>query len=183
MNDLEKKIFYSAVRAHDTYEEMTGGWWLMHAPESFLQHEVGRAIHRKGFEVFPEASPRKIAREHDKPKRGRPAKLPRVRFDVVVWHKNQMQRRGRAVIEIKRALNNRGVLLDAKKLKSYLKNDRYGSGYLLVYSQAVGPYRRATLGKRITALKNKLKAKGWKLLNQTIRPKSAEVEDDGRVWA
>src|SRR5712691_927273 len=98
MNGLEKTIFGSATGAQRLHIDMTGGWWLWDGPESFLQHTVARSITRKAYEVFIEASPAKIAKEHDKPLRGRPTKMKQKRFDIVVWQKTDPPRL-RATIE------------------------------------------------------------------------------------
>jgi hypothetical protein len=142
MDGLEKRIFNGCIRAQKTYSNMTGGWWLWHGPESFIQHEVARSIRRshKGFEAYAETSPRKIMAEHDLPLRGRPLKEDRLRqrFDVVVWKKTKNELR--AVIEIKRGGAIVGqVARDAGKIQKYLslKNSR-GTGICYFTRKRVG---------------------------------------------
>jgi hypothetical protein len=57
------------------------------------------------------------------------------------------------------------------------------TGYLLVYSQAVGSKRKKTLVKRIAALKCALSGKGWTVLKYTVRPKKAEADEQDKIWA
>jgi hypothetical protein len=170
---------------------MSGGWWLWHAPESFLQHEIARSMARhskarKGFEVFTETSPTKIKDEHDKRLRGRPPKMEsqRQRFDIVVWQKtsNKVQ----AIIEIKRGGTSvfGQVAKDAKKLKKYLSmTNAHGNGYLLFYSEAGGSKRLERLKDRISKLTKLLKPKGWRRVQYKIDAKLGDPDENDKLWS
>ena len=83
MNQLEKAVIEGAKTAQKDYMKLTGGWFLSHGPESFLQHSIAIKIHKqRKFCVFPEASPIKIMKERDAYLKGRPSKNQR--FDLVI---------------------------------------------------------------------------------------------------
>lgn len=167
MNKLERALLAGAQRAQNTYRRMSGGWWLWHAPESLLMHEVARSISRTGNEVFTEASPAKIAREFSEPLRGRPSKDQRKRFDIVVWQRTI--NRTRAIVEIKRTTMLQPVSLDAAKIKKYLNlQSTSGVGYVLVYSEAKGLNRRVSLAKRSFNAAEKLGKEGWRLIDVRV---------------
>jgi hypothetical protein len=60
MNSLEACIMSGAGKARIHYERMTGGYWLSHAPESFLQVLVALEIERAGYAVYIDTSIRKM---------------------------------------------------------------------------------------------------------------------------
>jgi len=148
MNQLEKAIINGAEDAQKEYGELTGGWWLSHGPESFIEHSIAIKIKKKGFWVYPEASPRKIMKERNDHPRGRPPKNLGQRFDLVVWSKSSNNIR--AIIEIKRAWNITSLLNDREKIATFLKLNEYvKSGYLLAYTEAKGEKRADTLSNRL----------------------------------
>lgn len=133
-NDLEKTILRSAKKAQRDYEAMTGGQWLDHAPEMFLQAEVARGIWRRGFRVFIDASLDRIRQEIGS-RKGRNPAASRKRFDISVWWRTRNSIR--AVIEIKRDWSITSIREDARKIKDSFKLvDSADTGYLLVYSEA-----------------------------------------------
>lgn len=133
-NDLEKTILRCAKKAQRDYEAITGGQWLDHAPELFLQAEVARGIWRRGFRVFIDASLERIRQEIGSSKGRRPA-ASRKRFDISVWRKTSNSLR--AVIEIKRDWSISSIREDARKIKDSFKlANSAPTGYLLVYSEA-----------------------------------------------
>lgn len=166
MNNLERALFHGAIRAQANHIARTG-WWLWWGPESYLQYELARSIARTSHLVYTEASPKKIAQEHDIVFRGRPPKISRRRFDLVVWRKSENSLR--AIIEIKRAGRPEPVISDARKVESYL-NLKYsnGTGYLVVYSEAKDAKRRSTLARRIEKILEILRNRGWLLVTQRI---------------
>lgn len=138
MNHLEKWIWLAAIKAQKIYGEMTGGWWLMHGPESFLQQIVALEVSRKkDIRVYTECSPKRLKKDHDCICKGRPPKInDQQRFDLVFWWK---QNGPRAILEAKLALTLSEVVKDAEKLLAYKKEaNRLGlsSGYLLIYTEA-----------------------------------------------
>ena len=137
MNTLERIMVQGALKAQTKYKKMTGGWWLWHGPESFLQHQVAAAIAEAEFYVFTEASPKLIRDEFDHPPQGAPPKGMRKRFDIVVWSNKRNEIK--ALVEIKRVGTLDYVLKDAQKLERFLKQKTFssGSGYLLLYSEAI----------------------------------------------
>lgn len=148
MNQLEKAVIDGAKAAQKEYGEMTGGWWLSHGPESFLEHAVATKVKKKGFWVYPEASPRKIMKERNDRPKGRPPKNIGQRFDLVVWEKSNDNIR--AIFEIKRAWNITSLRGDRKKIETFLKRNEYvKSGYLLAYTEAKGMRRANTLSNRL----------------------------------
>lgn len=184
MNKLEKAILDGSLKAHRDYEKMSGGWWLWHAPEAFLQYAIAQSITKLGYDVFPEASPVKINDEHDKPLRGRPLKNKRQRFDLVVWSKSS--EKVRAIIEIKRGGPTifGQIPKDGKKLKAYLnKGNSDGTGYLLFYHEGSGPNRLNKMQKRIEKLRERLKPKGWVLFEPIFKAKNEKPETDGTAFS
>lgn len=105
INDLEKSILRSVRTAQREYEAMTDGWWLWHAPKSFLQVIVAQRVAKETKHVvYIDASMRRIERETVRGP-GRRAKNAGQRPDILVWHKAARGRGPsatlRAVIEIK----------------------------------------------------------------------------------
>jgi hypothetical protein len=134
MNQLEKAIIDGVWTAQRQYQKMTDGWWLSHGPESFIEHFVAVAVARKGFSVYPEASPKKIMKEFDTPPRGRPANNFGQRFDIVVWLKSAEE--VKAIIEIKRAWSIKSLRVDRRKVATFLRQGHARAGYLLAYTEA-----------------------------------------------
>jgi hypothetical protein len=184
-NKLEACILRAVAKAHAEYLGRTDGWqWLFHAPESFLQHEIAREIYRKeDRRVFTEASPAKIARELEKPGRGRPPKNLRKRFDVVVWSKTIEH--PRAIIELKRTFNAAEVVKDATKLKDHFKYKRsFGTGYLVWYTEAKGataPKREKKIHHQFSILSKNVR--GWKKVDHLVRSPRDNDGAKGSKWS
>jgi hypothetical protein len=115
MNQLEESILRGAKKAHKLYEEMTGGWWLAHGPESFFQTVVALEIKELGYYVWIDASHKKL-RDGAKKEIGQPDKNGLQRPDISVWFKTSDKLR--AAIEIKRAWSLGPIYKDAKKYKN-----------------------------------------------------------------
>lgn len=150
MNGLEETILSSVEKVQDEYEYVSDGWWLYHAPESFIQSHLASRIARKGeFCVFPECSPKRwkdsVNEEDGAKPRGRPFSAHNTkRFDLVIWFKSG--KRPRAIVEIKRATNVSPLLADVKKILKYKKEAQsFGirTAYILVYSEAKRNTKRA----------------------------------------
>lgn len=94
MNDLEELIIKGVSKAQNEYEKVSDGWWLYHAPESFIQSHLASYIARKGeFCVFPECSPKQWKESIDEGNGAKPKGRPfsahdKKRFDLVVWFKS-----------------------------------------------------------------------------------------------
>ena len=154
-NALEKSIIEGAKEAQEDYENMSG-WWLSHGPEYFLTSIVSNWLCKKsGFYVYPEASPKKIAEEHKRPRQEQPSKMQGKRFDIVVWNKSNI--RLRAIIEIKLAWSIRPLIPDRNKMRGFLSTSEHKpTCYLLVYTTAKGPNRVETLKRRFMHWEKKL---------------------------
>jgi hypothetical protein len=139
---LENLLLKSVRKANKEYEKMTGGYWLWHAPESYVQMILARDITKElNVCVYPECTPNSIERDAVKAvNRGRPPLINKQqRFDLVVWWKNQT--RPRALIELKLTYASMtGVLDDGKKLLAYRseakKLEGLKQGYLVVFNSA-----------------------------------------------
>lgn len=174
INNLELAILDGAVSAQRLYEKTTGGWWLSHGPEAFLQVMVAKHVaEMTSHSVYIDCSLKKIQAEIGRG-RGRPANNAGTRPDLSIWHKSSAT--VRAAIEIKRAWNIVGLRKDAKRLETLLKQALApDSAYLLVYSEARGKVKTQTLSGRFAAWQEAL---GWQLVGSAIDPK-----DDGEwVW-
>ncbi len=144
---LEKSILRSVPTAQREYKALTDGWWLWHAPESFLQVIVAQRVAKETKHVvYIDASMRRIEREIGRG-RGRPAKNAGQRPDILVWHKTSATLR--AVIEIKRTASFQPIQADAKKMDQWLKRPQGPkTAYILAYSEAKGEKRTTTLRER-----------------------------------
>lgn len=174
INTLERSLLEGAVSAQHSYQEMTGGWWLWHGPESFLQVLVAQHVTEKtDHTVYVDASIKKLHKEME---RGpiRQAENSSQRPDISVWHKTTGTIR--AAIEVKRAWSISGVKADAHKLETWLcQDDAPKSAYILVYSEAKGAERYKSLSTRFQNWSKKI---GWRLVGSVMDPKG----DETWVW-
>lgn len=158
MTLLERQILEGAVRAQREYEEISGGWWLWHGPESFFHISIARAIASSGHAVYIDTSIKKLKSELERGP-GRPAANSRQRPDISVWLKSSD--RLRAVIEIKRSWSVGPIRRDAQKIQKYLAQKQAPrAGYIVVYSEAKGDQREDKLIQRFRDWAGKIK---WKL--------------------
>ena len=155
MNDLEKAILRGAKNAERKYEWLTGGHWLSHAPESFLQMTVAMELRKKTKNcIYVDASHNKIKADQDERRLGRPPGNEHERPDISVWFKTSNELR--AIIEIKLAYRFAGVNSDATKIRKILRHKQSALGYLLVYSEE---YKLETLKQRFRKWKDRLDRK------------------------
>jgi hypothetical protein len=164
VNKLERVIVRGAWNAEKTYEKLTGGHWLSHGPESFLQVAIALALRRSGNFVYIDASIKKAERDKESARRGRPPGNLKQRPDISVWFK--ATDRLRAIIETKLATwgDLQPVGRDAKKIERLMKQKHSACGYLMVYSEARGKKRMNKLKKRFRRWSKEL---GWKLIHAT----------------
>ncbi len=177
MQQLNAAILNAAVHAQNRYEAISD-YWLWHAPESYLTNYVANGIGRKKWQVWPEASPRKIIVDADGSKRGRRAKNRNRRFDIVVWHKASSTLK--AIIEVKLAWSVNSLMRDAEKIRKQQNAKRASAraGYLLVYSEA-----RHEAEKRTGAATLKRRFKKWaKALDANLRGMRLRAPR-GEPWA
>ena len=154
MNDLEELILEGVCKVHKEYAYVSDGWWLYHAPESFIQsHLASHIAHKGGFCVFPECSPKRWKASIDENNGVKPIGRPfrkhdKKRFDLVIWRKKV--ERPRAILEIKRAVSTGPLLEDVRKILKY-KNEAQSYGirtaYILVYSEAKRGKTKKITGK------------------------------------
>lgn len=135
MTKLEDAICAATCGAYETYKEITGGYWLWHSPEHFLQNFVMVRL-GKDYWVYSEATRSKIEVDTGHHARG-PRPQPNAHYDLVVWHKTLSSLR--AVVEVKRCYTtvcSKGLKTDADRIKK-AQNGKNGAkdGYLLVYSE------------------------------------------------
>jgi hypothetical protein len=193
---LENLLISSIKIAQKQYGEMTGGYALWHAPESFVQMVTAKEIYKElGVIVYPECTPDQFSRDSNKVvKLGRPPKInEQQRFDLVTWWKKKSQ--PRALIELKLTYASMAsVLKDADKLyafrKEALRTKGLRHGYLLVYNSA---YRnteikkvrqgKQTITDRFDATTEALKNKGFKLVKAWISPEKRHFPTDTQVFA
>jgi hypothetical protein len=134
LNKLECQIVHGAMVAQNEYRRITGGWWLWHGPESFLQTVVAQSLAKDGEHVvYLDTSIKKILKDLERG-RGRPAGYEQQRPDISVWFKNLETLR--AAIEIKRSVSYNPIRRDAKKIERYLKGQQAAkTGYILAYTE------------------------------------------------
>lgn len=197
MNSLLENVLIASIKtAQKQYGEMTGGYALWHAPESFVQMVTAREVYKKlGVIVYPECTPDQFSRDSNRVVMlGRPPKInEQQRFDLVVWWKNEFQ--PRALIELKLTYATMGsVVKDADKLyafrKEAVRTKGLRHGYLLVYNSA---YRnieikkdrqgKQTIADRFDATTEVLKDKGFKLVESWISPEKLHFPTDTQVFA
>jgi hypothetical protein len=168
MNDLEKAICDATDAAYDAYEQITG-YWLWHSPEHFLQNWIFRSLGQEhGFEVYAEATTRKIETETGRRRRGRPRKKAGKRYDLIVWRKTKSELR--AVIEIKRiysATVTRLLQEDAQKVTQAVLDcaNPAAHGYLLIYTEIPRRLEKSGVLRRFDAW---AKALGFQLRSGKI---------------
>ena len=120
VNKLENCIINGVPKIQRLYNKVSDGWWLYHAPESFIQSHLALHIAHNGeFCVYPECSPKRwkasVSRGNGTKPRGRPFSAHnKKRFDLVIWRKSG--KRPRAIVEIKRAVYASPLVEDAGKI-------------------------------------------------------------------
>ncbi len=165
-NQLELAIIDGAIAAQKTYAEITGGWWLWHGPESYLQTMIANHIAEQTKRtVYVDCSIKKLRSGFARGP-GRPAHNHGQRPDISIWNKSN--ERLHAAIEIKRAWSITGLRGDAQKLARWLAQAHApGTAYLLAYSETKGKNRQATLDQRFRRWSKTL---GWKLVCSCADP-------------
>ena len=134
MNALEKAIFAAVPKAAKKYGQMTG-WWLSHAPESFIQIYVSCLLADEGYSVYPDISVGRIREELELDSKNIADDILRYKCDISVWFKKK--RALRASIEIKKSWNSSSILKDIEKIRRINSVSRSASqGYILGYSES-----------------------------------------------
>ncbi|WP_145960679.1 hypothetical protein [Acidiferrobacter sp. SPIII_3] len=147
------------------YNKVSDGWWLYHAPESFIQSHLALHIAHNGeFCVYPECSPKRwkasVSRGNGTKPRGRPFSAHnKKRFDLVIWRKSG--KRPRAIVEIKRAVYASPLVEDAGKIVDYGKEAQFfgiRTAYILAYSEARQNGKKAPRHSGTKKLEQRFKA-------------------------
>lgn len=193
---LEKCLLASVKSAQKQYRDMTGGYALWHAPESFVQMVVARNVNKQlGVLVYPECTPDGFSRDANRARRpGRPPKInTQQRFDLVIWWKGDSQ--PRALVELKLTYATMdSVIQDARKLIAFRKEaariEGLRHGYLLVYNSA---YRnenvkkirqgKLTIEERFSATTAKLKLLGFHFVHHRISKDKLFFPSDEKLFA
>ena len=175
MNSLEDRIIRGARKAQEKYLKMTGGYWIWHGPESFLQTVVATELAHDHW-VYVDTSTKRV-RVDMKRGPGRPTDDLRKRLDISIWNKSD--NRLRAIIEIKRSWTVAPVKKDAVKIEKYLKSkQRPRAGYILAYSEA----KKNGQLDRVEFLEQRFakwqKALAWKRIHSIFGTKG----DDEWAW-
>lgn len=178
MDQLEDAICKATRDAYKRYKNITGGYWLWHAPEHFLQNFVLLRL-GQGYTVHAEATRKKIEAVVGKRNRG-PKPKAKVRYDLVVWQRVRPSLR--AVVEVKRCYVTtcgKGLKLDAKRIK-HARTGENGAkhGYLLVYSEKMLKKGRSGL---LEVFKGWAKGLGLGLVKHEILDKNG-TDDKGKPW-
>lgn len=151
------------------YDCWSGGIPLYEAPEWLLQCEIARSLANQCPWVTVESSVRWLINEAGAEPRGRPARNPGGRIDVVVWSSAEMPR---YLIEVKKAWDARSLNEDAQRLRSTV--NRGGSlhaGLLVAYATAA---TGATLGRRFSNIENNCRAR----VLETLPARRIDPEDE-----
>jgi hypothetical protein len=164
INALEKSILKSAAAAQREYKTMTGGWWLWHGPESFLQVVVAQRVAKTtGHSVYVDTSRKRIECEKGRGRERRAANQGQ-RPDISVWNKTSA--RLRAVIEIKRTNTLGSIQADATRMSAWLRQANPPSAaYILAYSLSWGNRRTSILTNRFRKWESKT---SWKTVGSVV---------------
>jgi hypothetical protein len=173
---LEKKIHSAMLSAHKQYLAMTG-YWLSHAPESYITVKLAQDIFKSGYNVYIDSSLKKILNDRDNYQRGGKRKLsPSLskRSDISVVYKSRHETL--AAIEVKRAAYYvNPVLRDTKKLNKLVGIEGGATnGYVVAYSEAKYHEGKDTLKKRFADWAKKT---NWALVSS-----HTDTLSDGENW-
>jgi len=160
------------ANAFRNYYRWSGGYWLGHAPESYMQVEIARALSKICPFVTLEDTVRDILTHSSAEKRGyQPRGNASGRVDIIVWWKNGTPR---VLIEIKKGWGSDIINSDAKRLRQL--SSRGGSpqhGIIIVYTDAK---KEETIHKRF---KNIEISSSTKIVDWLCPKKKIE---DGEIW-
>ncbi len=172
MNQFEASIFDAVRDAHRQYEEMTAGWWLQHAPESFIHVVIAQHLNAQGYNVYIDASNQKL-RDGHVGLAGKIAKDPRKRPDISVWYKSTGMLK--AEIEVKKAHYRYPIDADITKLSGCINTEGHSeTGYVVAYSQSKN---------HLTTLKKRFES--WadnKAVKYQVHDLSEDIDSKGWGW-
>lgn len=169
-------MFNGALKAQSDYEKITGGCWLWHGPESFMQTIVALKLAETGHAIYIDASIQRLVADVERGS-GRPTKNSRQRPDISVWYKDDETLR--AVIELKRAWCYSPIERDAKKIEKYFRKKYFArtTGYILAYSDMKSK-NSTKLREKFKKWKNNL-GPNWSLIQIHVDPPK---DDQDGTW-
>jgi hypothetical protein len=167
--------------AFNAYRDVSRGYWLSHAPETFIQSSIlfeFLKLQRSGKPAYVtlETSPKKIERYcGEKPDRRKVKMSQAGRFDMLIWYKNGHPF---SIIEIKKAWDNKACDKDACRIQQWISsNNSIESGYLVVYTEAKGLKADMKLSERLKCIEINTASTLRKVL-----PDEREVDGNGWQW-
>ena len=178
MTKLEQRIHSAVLKVHKDYLVMTG-YWLSHAPESYITVIIAQEIVKLGYNVYIDTTLKKIRNDQSKNLNHTKRKLSPLlskRPDISVVFKAKQQIL--AAIEVKRAakfLNP--VRRDTEKLEQLIGGEGGAKyGYVVEYSETKYHENRDTLKERFAGWATKT---SWAVASSHISSLSG---DEDRVW-
>lgn len=176
--NLENAILEGVHSAFQTYEMASGGYWLWHAPESFMQASIFQKLSQlsPGFATL-EASPTRIRMDLELKRDRRSDKMrDQQRFDILYWYANGMPR---AIIEVKKVYSDLAKSIeDINRMRPWILNQSLNIevGYFVAYTEASGVRAEQTINSRFARLGERAGAK-------VVTVNVAEARDDnGCAW-
>lgn len=193
LSKLEDVILSGAAKSFRSYCRMSGGYWLHHAPEHFIEISIAIDLMNNGYNVYPNGSLRKLDDDFDdqpKPRKGDGLisneieflrENPRLRPDLTIWQKsaNHVE----ALVEIKKAWSVASLKKDADKLnESFNSTHSSKNAYLLVYTTRKNTIRttnaRNACHENFSAWAGET---GFELAGEVVRKPRSE-NDDHYAW-
>jgi hypothetical protein len=155
------------------------GYWLSHAPESYITVIIAQEIVKLGYNVYIDTSLKKILNDQIEKQHGGKRKVsPSLskRSDISVMFKSKQQTL--AAIEVKRAAYYVDpVLRDTKKLDQLIGVEGGAkTGYVVAYSEAKYHENKDTLEKRFADWAAKTE---WSLVSYHT---DSFKDDENWVW-
>ena len=175
---LENAIVEGVRTAFTTYERASGGYWLWHAPESFMQASIFQKLSAlsPGFATL-EASPTRIGMDLELKRDRRSDKMrDQQRFDILYWYANGMPR---AIVEVKKVYSDlSSSIADINRMRPWVKNKSLNieAGYFVAYTEACGVKAAQTIDDRFARLGERA---GAQVLIVAV---GEERDDNGCAW-
>jgi hypothetical protein len=134
LTDISDCISEGVKNALQEYLEISGAYWLWHAPEYFITTSVARSIAKQKYYVYMDVPLKDIYKREYLDKRGLKSKIAGIRPDISVWNKEENSIR--ACIEIKKEYSISELKEDIERLNKIMKLKTFDchESYLVVYS-------------------------------------------------
>ncbi len=179
-------ILEGAKDASEAYQNLSGGYWIDYAPESFLQGGIAMAfdrLKRNGatFNLMLEMSPKRLYEEFGVKPDGRSVKMrENQRFDILILDKSCAPR---FPIEIKKAQSIHSCTKDAKRISQWISDakGKVKCGFIVAYTCQKGKDSEGKQAqKRITEIFEGIKEQTKATRYMPIAPK--EIDHNGWMW-